>query len=399
MQECPNSPRAMPNGVSPRENAVQILLHHNSRENLEQQSPGSQAGSAPGSPRPSLRASVELDPLNKLLRKNKAWSAARLAEDPGYFQRLIAQQAPEYLWIGCSDSRVPANAILGLAPGEVFVQRNVGNQATHTDLNCMSCLEYAVKELKVRNVIVCGHYGCGAVKAAIKMPSKTQNLVNCWISDIRECRNEHRTELMALPTTEAQVDRLCELNVLRQTFNVCTSPVVQHAWDQGQQLFIYGVVYSLKDGLMRKLVGPISKTGDFEMDQSSFIERGSSYIDVGMSAAAAAMNMPDRRGGSSAPRGAPGSVVVNGRQQADSMGDGLSPSGGIMAMSFRSRMEAFNAYMNTMQVNNRIAEHVGWTDEQAEHSALNGAAAAAALAATAAAGVASGDSPRSPHHP
>ncbi|KAG2427351.1 hypothetical protein HXX76_012545 [Chlamydomonas incerta] len=397
MQECPNSPKPT-NGVSPspKDSAAQLFLHHSSRESLEQQSPGSQAGSAPGSPsRPSLRASFELDPLNKLLRKNKAWSAARLAEDPGYFQRLISQQAPEYLWIGCSDSRVPANAILGLAPGEVFVQRNVGNQATHTDLNCMSCLEYSVKELKVRNVIVCGHYGCGAVKAAIKMPSKTQNLVNCWISDIRECRNEHRAELMALPTTEAQVDRLCELNVLRQTFNVCTSPVVQHAWDQGQQLFIYGVVYSLKDGLMRKLVGPMSKTGDFEMDQSTFIERGSSYIDVGMSAAAAAMNMPDRKSANVA-RGAT-TVVVNGRQQPD-IGDGLSPSGGIMAMSFRSRMEAFNAYMNTMQVNNRIAEHVGWTDEEAAHSALSGAAAAAAAAATAAAGVAC-DSPRSPHHP
>ncbi|KAG2424503.1 hypothetical protein HYH02_015173 [Chlamydomonas schloesseri] len=396
MQEAPNSPR--PNGL--REgSAAQLLLNH-SHESLEQ-SPGS----APGSPsRPSLRASFELDPLNKLLRKNKAWSAARLAEDPGYFQRLIAQQAPEYLWIGCSDSRVPANAILGLAPGEVFVQRNVGNQATHTDLNCMSCLEYAVKELKVRNVIVCGHYGCGAVKAALKMPSKTQNLVNCWISDIRECRNEHRSELMALPSVEAQVDRLCELNVLRQTFNVCTSPVVQHAWDQGQQLFIYGVVYSLKDGLMRKLVGPISKSGDFEMDQSTFIERGSSYIDVGM-CAAAAMNMPERKSGNAAgPRGGLG-VVVNGssastsrQQQADHIGDGLSPGGGIMAMSFRSRMEAFNAYMNTMQVNNRIAEHVGWTDEQAAASALTGAATAAARAAAAAAHVAC-DSPRSPHHP
>ncbi|PNH10217.1 Carbonic anhydrase 2 [Tetrabaena socialis] len=170
-------------------------------------------------------ASMDLDPLSRLLRKNKAWSAARAQEDPDYFNKLLNQQAPEYLWIGCSDSRVPANAILGLAPGEVFVQRNVGNQATHTDLNCMSCLEYAVKELKVRvrNIIVCGHYGCGAVKGALKLPSKTTNLVNCWISDIRQCRNEHRSELMALPTLEAQIDRLCELNVLRQTFHVATT--------------------------------------------------------------------------------------------------------------------------------------------------------------------------------
>ncbi|GFR46033.1 hypothetical protein Agub_g7502 [Astrephomene gubernaculifera] len=349
-------------------------------------------------PNGSSRLSVESDPLGKLMRKNRAWSAARLAEDPDYFNRLIKQQAPEYLWIGCSDSRVPANAILGLEPGEVFVQRNVGNQATHTDLNCMSCLEYAVKELKVRNIILCGHYGCGAVKAAIKMPSKTHNLVNCWISDIRECRNQHRTELMALPNLESQIDRLCELNVLRQTFNVCTSPVVQSAWDKGQLLHIYGVVYSLKDGLIKKLVGPISGNDDFEEDQAAFAERGSSYVgytDV-MEASDAASS-----GGS---KGAAGGTSSSG-------GGGAGAAPLPECMSFRARMEAFNAYLNTVEVNNLIAQHVAWTDrgigDAAGHLTTDGeeeeeeevgaaaviaadAAAAAAAAVTAAARAAAG---------
>ncbi|KAG1674448.1 hypothetical protein FOA52_003053 [Chlamydomonas sp. UWO 241] len=195
----------------------------------------------------------------RLLDLNRQWAEERVATDPSYFQRLLAQQAPEYLWIGCADSRVPANVIAGLAPGEVFVQRNVGNQAMHTDMNTMSCIEYAVTALRVKTIITCGHYGCGAVKGALSMPSKTQGLVNCWISDIRECRNQHHNELKALGTTEEQIDRLCELNVMRQTFHVCTSPVVQNAWDSGQELSVYGVIYSLKDGLMKKLVGPLTR--------------------------------------------------------------------------------------------------------------------------------------------
>ncbi|EFJ47914.1 hypothetical protein VOLCADRAFT_120938 [Volvox carteri f. nagariensis] len=305
-----------------------------------------------GKPLSGLKGLSDPDPLDKLLKKNRAWSAARIAEDPQYFNRLCTQQAPEYLWIGCSDSRVPANAILGLEPGEVFVQRNVGNQATHTDLNCMSCLEYAVKELKVRNIILCGHYGCGAVKAALKMPSKTHNLVNCWISDIRECRNQHRAELMALPNLEAQTDRLCELNVLRQTFNVCTGPVVQSAWDKGQSLHIYGVVYSLKDGLIKKLVGPISKNGDFAHDQTTFAELGSTYVGY--------------------------QDIDGGRTEAERA---ASP----VCESYKSRMDAFNAYMNTVEVNNRIAQHVGWSDDMSAAAAKSAAAAAAAAAAATAA--------------
>jgi len=197
--------------------------------------------------------------FNGLLSNNKTWAAEQVAKDPTYFSRLQAQQAPEYLWIGCADSRVPANQVVGLAPGEVFVQRNVGNQAMHTDMNVMACLEYAVTALKVKVIICCGHYGCGAVKGALSLPSKTQGLVNCWISDIRECRNQHHAELKALPTQEERTDRLCELNVIRQTFHVCTSPVVQKAWDEGQDLVVFGAIYSLKDGIMKKLVGPLTR--------------------------------------------------------------------------------------------------------------------------------------------
>lgn len=209
--------------------------------------------------RTSLDCTEHADRLDKLLVLNRQWAADRVHEDPDYFNRLLAQQAPEYFWIGCADSRVPANVIMGLAPGEVFTQRNVGNQATHSDMNAMSCLEYAVTELKVKSIITCGHYGCGAVKAALRLPSKTQGLVNCWISDIRECRNQHFKELKALGSTEEQVNKLCELNVIRQTFHVCTSPIVQAAWDQGQDLSVFGVIYSLKDGLVRRLVGPLTK--------------------------------------------------------------------------------------------------------------------------------------------
>ena len=135
----------------------------------------------------------------------------------------------------------------------------------HTDMNVMSCLEYAVTVLKVKVIICCGHYGCGAVKGALTMPSKTPGLVNLWISDIRECRNQHCDELSELPLDD-QIDRLCELNVMRQTFHVCTSPVVQNAWDQGQELSVYGMVYSLKDGLLRKLIGPLTTDNHFESD-------------------------------------------------------------------------------------------------------------------------------------
>lgn len=224
----------------------------------------------------SLAASLPADraaKVNSLMDANRAWAAARLQEDPDFFERLYHQQAPEYLWIGCADSRVPANTIVGLDPGEVFVQRNVGNQAMHTDLNCQACIEYAVTALKVKTIIVCGHYNCGAVKAALSLPSRTPGLVNNWISDIRECRNQHKEDLKGLSPDE-QIERLCEYNVMRQTFQVCTSPAVQAAWDAGVELHVHGMCYSLKDGLLRNLVGPISHETDLGThDPEAFLSK------------------------------------------------------------------------------------------------------------------------------
>eukprot|EP00798_Chlamydomonas_sp_ICE-L_P008113 gene8113-1360_t len=197
------------------------------------------------------------DKLAGLLKNNRSWAAEQAKIDPEYFTRLKDMQAPEYLWIGCADSRVPANTILGLNPGEVFVQRNVGNQASHRDMNCMSCIEFSVTALGVSTIIVCGHYNCGAVKAALTLPSKTPGLTNCWIADIRESRNQNMKELSTL-SEEKQVEKLCEYNVLRQVYHVCTSPTVQQCWDEGKEMTVYGVVYSLEDGLLKQLAGPIT---------------------------------------------------------------------------------------------------------------------------------------------
>eukprot|EP00798_Chlamydomonas_sp_ICE-L_P008114 gene8114-1361_t len=200
---------------------------------------------------------VSQDKLAGLLKNNRKWAQDQVRMDAKFFDRLKNQQAPEYLWIGCADSRVPANTILGLDPGEVFVQRNVGNQASHSDMNCMSCIEFSVTALGVNTIIVCGHYKCGAVKAALTLPSKTPGLTNCWITDIRETRNQNMAELSAL-SEEKQVEKLCEYNVLRQVYHVCTSPTVQQWWWEGKELTVYGVCYSLSTGLLKQLAGPIT---------------------------------------------------------------------------------------------------------------------------------------------
>lgn len=196
-------------------------------------------------------------PITNVLRNNKEWAKKMQEEKPDYFSHLANQQAPEYLWIGCSDSRVPANQILGLAPGEVFVQRNIGNLATHKDMNCMTCLEYAVTVLKVKHVIVCGHYNCGAVRGALTMAGKTPGLTNLWISEIKDTRNKHAEQLGKLDG-DAQANRLTELNAVKQVFNVCSSPVVQSAWDAGQTLSVHGLAYSVGDGLLKELTEPIT---------------------------------------------------------------------------------------------------------------------------------------------
>jgi carbonic anhydrase len=188
--------------------------------------------------------------LEELFERNRAWAAAMVADDPGFFTGLAERQTPEYLWIGCSDSRVPANQIVGLAPGDVFVHRNVANVVVHTDLNCLSVLQYAVDVLRVRHVIVCGHYGCGGVGAALH--GSRHGLIDNWLRHVADVGEKHAAELGALPA-EARHDRLCELNVVEQVVNVCQTTIVADAWARGQALTVHGVVYGLHDGLLRDL--------------------------------------------------------------------------------------------------------------------------------------------------
>jgi carbonic anhydrase len=187
----------------------------------------------------------------QLLQDNVRWARERIAADPDYFRRLSALQAPEFLWIGCSDSRVPANVITGLEPGEVFVHRNVANLVYPADLNCMSVLQFAVETLKVRHIIVCGHYGCGGVRAVLD--GSQSGLVEHWLAPVRDLFRQHREELAALPSEEARVDRVCELNVRAQVQSACHSPIVTSAWDRGQPLTVHGWIYSLSDGRLRDL--------------------------------------------------------------------------------------------------------------------------------------------------
>jgi carbonic anhydrase len=189
--------------------------------------------------------------LPHLFANNARWVEARTAQDPGFFARLARQQAPEYLWIGCADSRVPANEIVGLDPGEVFVHRNIANVVVHTDMNCLSVLQYAVEVLKVKHVIVCGHYGCGGVLAA--MNDQPYGLIDNWLRNIKDIYTLHMRELEAITDEKARGDRLCELNVAHQVGNVCYTTIVQGAWQRGQPLTVHGWIYGLKDGRLRDL--------------------------------------------------------------------------------------------------------------------------------------------------
>jgi carbonic anhydrase len=186
----------------------------------------------------------------KLLENNKEWVHKRLADDPAFFSRLTHQQTPQFLWIGCSDSRVPANEITGLAPGEVFVHRNIGNVVVHTDLNCLSVLQFAVDVLKVRHIIVCGHYGCSGVGAALSRVRL--GLVDNWLRHIQDVAEVHGAYLGSIAQA-ARADALCELNVIDQVQNVCRTSVVQDAWARGQTLFVNGWVYGVADGTLRDL--------------------------------------------------------------------------------------------------------------------------------------------------
>jgi len=189
--------------------------------------------------------------LNHLFEQNRLWAERIKAEDPLFFEKLSSQQAPEYLWIGCSDSRVPANELLGLLPGDVFVHRNVANLVIHTDFNCLSVIQYAIEVLKVKHVIVCGHYRCGGVLAA--MDNAEHGLIDNWLRNIKDIYFKHRAQIEAITDLEERQDFLCELNVLEQVANVCYTTTVQNAWQRGQELAVHGWIYGLKDGRLADL--------------------------------------------------------------------------------------------------------------------------------------------------
>jgi carbonic anhydrase len=194
--------------------------------------------------------------LENLKASNRAWAARKVAADADFFRRLVRQQSPEYLWIGCSDSRVPANEIVDLDPGELFVHRNVANLAPPQDANYLSVLQFAVDVIKVKHILVVGHYGCGGVSAAVD--GQRRGLVDHWLHPIREVFSVHRAELAAIEDGRARLDRLCELNVMRQVQNVATDVFVKDAWARGQGLSVHGWVYSLADGLVKDLDVTIS---------------------------------------------------------------------------------------------------------------------------------------------
>jgi carbonic anhydrase len=203
--------------------------------------------------------------LRKLFDKNRAWANAISSKDPQFFRKLSRLHAPEYLWIGCADSRVPANEIVGLLPGEMFVHRNVANIVVHTDLNCLAVMQYAVDVLKVKHIIVVGHYGCGGVRAAFQ--KKRLGLIDNWLRHVQDVHAKHARSLDSLAELSAQLDRLCELNVLEQASNVCQTSIVLDAWERGQPLTVHGWVYGLHDGLLR----------DLGMNASNAAEAGEAY--------------------------------------------------------------------------------------------------------------------------
>ena len=194
---------------------------------------------------------VTMSLLDYLFENNRAWAAEVTQRDADFFARLALQQAPEYLWIGCSDSRVPANQIVGLPPGEMFVHRNVANVVVHADLNCLAAMQFAVDVLGVKHIIVCGHYGCGGVLAALR--DEKHGLVDNWLLHVQDVRWKYRGELESLHDEDDQLERLCELNVIEQVANASQTTVVQDAWARGQELAVHGWIYDLRDGLLRDL--------------------------------------------------------------------------------------------------------------------------------------------------
>ena len=198
--------------------------------------------------------------LKALFDNNRAWSERIRRQDPEFFARLSRQQSPRYLWIGCADSRVPANEIVGLLPGELFVHRNIANVVVHTDLNCLSVIEFAVQVLAVEHIIVCGHYGCSGVAAALQ--DQRVGLADNWLRHVQDVHAKHDTRVGEVQGAAERVDRLCELNVIEQVANVCQTTVVRDAWERGQQLSVHGWVYGLKDGLVRDLGATVTRASE-----------------------------------------------------------------------------------------------------------------------------------------
>ena len=196
--------------------------------------------------------------LDHLFDNNRAWAAEMVRQDPDFFKRLSEQQTPQYLWIGCSDSRVPANQIAGMLPGEMFVHRNVANIVVHTDLNCLSAIQFAVEVLRVSHIVVCGHYGCGGVLAALR--DEKLGLIDNWLRHVQDVRWKHHLQLDELEDEQRRHDRLCELNVIEQVVNVSQTTVVRDAWARGQELAVHGWVYDVRDGLLRDLALGVSAT-------------------------------------------------------------------------------------------------------------------------------------------
>ncbi len=202
--------------------------------------------------------------LRELLDNNRRWAEHMLEQDAGFFERLASIQSPAVLWIGCSDSRVPANQITGQQPGEVFVHRNLANVVVHTDLNCLSVIQFAVDVLRVRHIIVCGHYGCAGVKAALE--GRRLGLVDNWLRHIEDVRDAHAGALAALPDGEKRWDRLCELNVVEQVLHVTQTTVLRDAWARGQDVTVHGWIYAVRDGRLRDLLVSATSAGDLSHD-------------------------------------------------------------------------------------------------------------------------------------
>jgi carbonic anhydrase len=196
--------------------------------------------------------------LDNLLEKNRSWAEKIRSADPEFFQNLSRQQTPKYLWIGCSDSRVPSTQLVDLTPGDMFVHRNVANIVIHTDLNCLSVMQFAVEVLKVEHIIVCGHYGCGGVAAALN--NSKLGLIDNWLRHVQDVMQKHEALLGAIESNDKRIERLCELNVIEQVMNVCQTTIVQQAWERGQELAVHGLIYGLEDGLLRELELCVSST-------------------------------------------------------------------------------------------------------------------------------------------